>query len=110
MIIGLVAAWSAGPVPPPLTEYCNIVNICLKQSLGIIIIVPLELSKYHDSIHYCDSLKLFINKIVDYLTIRIVISYKIYRKCDKFEYNGNLTLTILDNCTFTLPSIMIFMN
>jgi len=61
-------------------------------------------AEYHDSIHYCDSLRLLVNKIVDCLTIQIVISYKIYRKCDrsfmKSEYKGNLTLMILDNCIF----------
>ena len=35
----------------------------------------LGLSDYHDSIHYCDSLGLFMNKIVNYLTIcRILAS------------------------------------
>jgi len=37
----------------------------------------LGLSDYRDSIHYRDSLRLFMNKIVDCLTIQIVISYKI---------------------------------
>jgi len=37
----------------------------------------LGLSDYHDSINYRDSLRLFMNKIVDCLTIWIVISYKI---------------------------------
>ena len=72
--------------------------------------INVGLSDYRDSIHYRDSLRLFMNKIVDCLTIWIVIHTKFYKKFDKnfmkLEYKGNLTLMILDDCM----SIMIFMN
>ena len=45
----------------------------------IIWVYILGLSNYRDSIHYCDSLTLFMNKIVDYWTIWIEIHWDTYQ-------------------------------
>jgi len=74
------------------------------------IICTLGLSNYCDSIHYHDSLQLFMNKIVDCLTIQIVISYKIYRKCNKTFMKSECEVNDTWKLHVPLSSIMIFMN